>query len=152
MTDNALDVLSDPVAKELLSSRQPAHLAYTWTDGTPRVVPIWFHWTGDAIVMASPPNAPKVKVLSDGTPVAITIDSSAWPYRVLMVRGHVAVSTVNGVPDEYAEAAKRYFGAEQGTEWVAQFDPNMPTTRMAVQPEWAVVLDFETRLPSALSS
>jgi len=30
-------LLRDPVAQALLSSRQPAQLAYTWTDGTPRV-------------------------------------------------------------------------------------------------------------------
>ena len=42
--------LSDPIAQELLTSRIPARLAYTWSDGTPRVVPIWFHWDGAQIV------------------------------------------------------------------------------------------------------
>jgi hypothetical protein len=31
--------LADPIAQELLTSRIPARLAYTWSDGTPRVVP-----------------------------------------------------------------------------------------------------------------
>jgi nitroimidazol reductase NimA-like FMN-containing flavoprotein (pyridoxamine 5'-phosphate oxidase superfamily) len=44
----SLELLSDPVAQELLSSVNPARLAYTWTDGSPRVVPMWFHWTGDS--------------------------------------------------------------------------------------------------------
>ena len=34
-----------------------ARLAYTAADGTPRVVPIWLHWTGNAIVMVAPPGA-----------------------------------------------------------------------------------------------
>ena len=42
----SLGLLSDPVAEELLSSVNPARLAYTWTDGSPRVVPMWFYWTG----------------------------------------------------------------------------------------------------------
>ena len=50
-------LLEDPVAKELLKSTIPARLAYNWTDGTPRVVPIWFHWDGKEIVMGSPPRA-----------------------------------------------------------------------------------------------
>ncbi len=35
-----VSLLDDPVARELLSSRQLARLAHTWLDGTPRVVPI----------------------------------------------------------------------------------------------------------------
>ena len=53
-----VEMLGDPVAKALLESRQLARLAYTWSDGTPRVVPIWFHWNGDAIVMGTPVRAP----------------------------------------------------------------------------------------------
>jgi PPOX class probable F420-dependent enzyme len=150
MTDNDLDVLSDPVAKELLDSTQPAHLAYTWSDGSPRVVPIWFHWTGAELVMATPARAPKNKALRDGTRVAVTIDAPTFPYHVLSIRGTVSVSTVEGVVPEYAEAAKRYFGEENGTAWIAQMPPEMESTRIAVRPEWATVIDFETRFPSAL--
>ncbi len=37
-TDPAL--LDDPVAQDLLHSTNMARLAYTWSDGTPRVIPI----------------------------------------------------------------------------------------------------------------
>lgn len=151
MNQGDLQLLDDPVAKELLAAPLPAHLAYSWTDGTPRVVPIWFHWTGDELVMATPPNAPKNKALAGGTPVAVTIDSTDWPYHVLMLRGRASVSTVDGVVPEYAEAAKRYFGDEQGTAWVAQFPEGTQMTRVALRPEWAAIVDFETRLPSALA-
>jgi nitroimidazol reductase NimA-like FMN-containing flavoprotein (pyridoxamine 5'-phosphate oxidase superfamily) len=50
-----LGQLDDPVAQELLHSTNLARLAYTWRDGTPRVVPIWFHWDGVAIVLGSLP-------------------------------------------------------------------------------------------------
>jgi hypothetical protein len=39
----SLELLDDPVAEKLLRSAIPARLAYTWMDGTPRVVPVWFH-------------------------------------------------------------------------------------------------------------
>ena len=35
-----IDLLSDPIAQDLLHSRIPARLAYVWPDGTPRVVPV----------------------------------------------------------------------------------------------------------------
>ena len=45
-----LSLLDDPVAQTLLHSTSLARLAYVWRDDTPRVVPIWFHWTGNEIV------------------------------------------------------------------------------------------------------
>jgi hypothetical protein len=41
-----LRLLHGEVAKRLLSSTIPARLAYIAKDGTPRVIPSWFHWNG----------------------------------------------------------------------------------------------------------
>jgi len=147
-----LSLLDDPVAQELLHSTNLARLAYTWHDGTPRVVPIWFHWDGEAIVLGSPPNAPKVNVLPDNSKVALTIDRDEFPYHALLIRGTAHVETVEGVTQEYAACAERYFGEEQGREWVegvSQMSSHM--TRISVRPEWVSILDFETRFPSAIA-
>ena len=147
-----LSLLEDPVAQELLSSRELARLAYTWTDGTPRVVPIWFHWTGQALTFGSPAKAPKLKALERDGRVAVTIDeSSSWPYRALLLRGDAAVEMLDDVTEEYAAAARRYFGEEQGDAWVSQLQ-GRPMARISVTPTWATVLDFQTRFPSALST
>jgi hypothetical protein len=144
-------LLQDPVAQELLGSRQPARLAYTWTDGTPRVVPIWFTWTGEEIVFGTPPRAPKLKALAENGDVAVTIDdASAWPYKALLVRGDSTIELLDDVVPEYAQAAERYFGPEQGAAWVSQLR-GQPMARIGVRPTWAAVIDFETRLPSALT-
>ena len=145
-----LSLLDDPVAQQLLTSTAPARLAYTWFDGTPRVVPIWFHWTGDALVLASPPKAPKLKVLTSRPQVAVTIDTTEFPYRVLSIRGRAEVDMFDDVIPEYAAAAERYMGAEQGRAWVAQLR-GQPVARIRVVPEWVNIIDFETRLPSALT-
>jgi hypothetical protein len=71
---------------------------------------------------------------------------------VLSIRGTASVTHVDGVIPEYATAAKRYFGDEQGKAWVDQFPPDMQMWRIAVTPTWVNVLDFETRFPSALSA
>jgi hypothetical protein len=147
-----LACLADPVAQSLLASTIPARFAYTWTDGTPRVVPIWFHWDGERIVFGSIPRSPKLRALNDGAPVAVTIDSNEWPYHVLSIRGTATVELVDGVVPEYGAAAKRYFGEEQGQAWVDQLPSDVKMWRIAVTPTWANVLDFETRFPSALSA
>ena len=145
-----LSQLDDPVAQQLLTSTAPARLAYTWSDGTPRVVPIWFHWDGKAIVLGSPPKAPKLKVLGSRNAVAVTIDTADPPYRVLSIRGRADVEMIDDVSPEYASAAERYMGQEQGRAWVAQLR-GQSMARIRVVPEWVNILDFETRFPSALS-
>ena len=59
----SLDLISHPVAQDLLRSQIPARLAYNWSDGTPRVVPIAFHWDGQDIVLGTPPTPPKSRSL-----------------------------------------------------------------------------------------
>jgi Pyridoxamine 5'-phosphate oxidase len=145
-------LLADPVAQQLLQAPIPARLAYTWTDSTPRVVPIWFHWDGHEIVMETPPRAPKLRALKDGDRVAVTIDSNDWPCRALLVRGVASVSRVEGVTPEYAKAAIRYLGEEPGTAWVNQFPADIEMWRIAVRPDRVTILDFESRFPSALSA
>jgi Pyridoxamine 5'-phosphate oxidase len=149
---DATVLLADPVAQQLLQAPIPARLAYMWSDSTPRVVPIWFHWDGQEIVMGTPPRAPKLKALKAGDRVAVTIDSNEWPYKALLVRGVASVSQIDGVAPEYAMAAIRYFGEEQGRAWVSQFPADMQMWRIAVRPDRVTILDFESRFPSALSA
>src|SRR5260370_11317881 len=115
-----LGLLQHPASRELLASTLPARLAYIATDGTPRVIPIWFHWNGAEFVICSPPKAPKLKALAKNSRVALTIDDNAFPHKVLMIRGTARLEPVNRIVPEYAAAAERYFGSEQGKTWLAQ--------------------------------
>lgn len=144
-------LLNDPVAQELLQSRQLAHFAYVAPDGTPRNVPIWFHWNGEELVFGTPPDAPKIDMLRGNASVAITIDTVSLPYKALLVRGKARMEVVEGIVPEYVLAAERYYGKEQGQAWVegiAAISTHM--ARVTVKPEWVVVLDFVTRFPIAI--
>ena len=105
-----LSLLQHPASQELLRSKIPARLAYIWTYGSPRVVPIWFHWNGREIVMASPPKAPKLKALASNPKVAITIDDNTFPHKVLLIRGTAKLENVSGIVPEYEAAAGRWCG------------------------------------------
>lgn len=145
-----LALLTDPVARELLEAAIPARVAYAWTDGTPRVVPLWFHWTGSEIVLVSPSNAPKLRALVDGSIVALTIDTEAWPARCLNIRGRASVARVIGEPHELLSMYRKYLG-EGAEEFRGVFLQNFPEpTRIAVQPTWVDILDIPGgRFPSA---
>jgi hypothetical protein len=147
----SVDLLKDPVARELLQARVPARLAYTWTDGTPRVVPIWFHWTGSEIVFGTPATAPKLRALHDGMRVALTIDTDTMPHKILMIRGPVRVDSVEGVAPEYAAAGRRMLGEEAAKGWLVQAGAMFSRmSRIFVTPEWVGIIDFESRFPSAI--
>ncbi len=153
-----LRLLETDTARRLLSSRIPARFAYVATDGTPRVLATWFVWTGEVLAMPTFIAAPHVRhaagrlrALRANPGAAVTIDTEIFPPEVLTIRGRVEITEVDGVPAEYASAARRYLGEEAARDYLAQID--QPGTRMAgidLHPAWVGVLDFRSRLPSAL--
>jgi hypothetical protein len=146
-----LQLLRHPASQALLRSTIPARLAYVWTDGTPRVVPIWFHWNEREFVLGTPPKAPKLKALRKNPKVALTIDDNTFPHKVLLVRGTARLQTMSGIVPEYAIAAERYFGSEQGKAWVQQLGSMVQEmVRITITHECTGLLDFQTRFPSAL--
>lgn len=146
------ELLAEPLAQQLLASTIPARVAYTWTDGTPRVASLWFHWDGSDLVLATFGPAPKLKALRTGSRVALTIDTDAAPNHVLSIRGTAEVTAVSGVVPEYAQAAARYLGIDDGQAYIASLPPDVRMARIAIHPEAVVLLDFETRFPSALAA
>jgi nitroimidazol reductase NimA-like FMN-containing flavoprotein (pyridoxamine 5'-phosphate oxidase superfamily) len=145
-------LLDDPLAQDILRSNIPARFAYVWPDGTPRVVPVWYHWNGSEFVIATPPRAPKLKALRVNPKVALAIDNNTFPHTVLTVRGTAALEEVEGIVPEYRLAAYRYFSEAQANAWlekVSQILTHM--VRIRVRPEWVSLLDFQSRFPSALS-
>jgi len=98
-------LLDGPVARGLLSSATPVRIAYISRDGTPRVVPAWFHWNGTDIVLGTPVESPKVRAISANPNVALTIDNNTWPYKALQIRGVARVEIVQGIVPEYTLAA-----------------------------------------------
>jgi len=146
-----LGLLQHPTAQELLASKIPARFAYVWPDGTPRVIPVCFHWNGSEFVIGTPPKAPKLKALVKNPKVSLTVDSDVFPYKVLLVRGTARLEPVEGVVPEYALAVERYLGREQGQAWITQLRGMISSmVRITVKPEWVGLLDFQTRFPSAL--
>jgi hypothetical protein len=150
-----LRLLESVVAKRLLASTSLARFAYIAKDGTPRVIPTWFYWTGEEIVMPTFISAPhianpaaRLKALGEKPDIAITIDTETVPPSSLLIRGRVSITQVDGIAPEYAESARRYLGAEAATGYLGQIDqPGTRMARIAVRPTWVGVLDFENRVP-----
>ena len=153
-----LRLLDTDLAKRLLTSTIPARYAFTALDGTPRIVGSWFVWTGEELVLPTFIAAPhvshaayRVRALRANPDVAVSIDTESSPPEVLTMRGKAEITEADGVVPEYAEAAHRYLGTKQATAYLGQIDdPITRMARIAVRPAWVGLMDFQTRMPSAL--
>lgn len=148
------DELSAPGAQELLAATSSAHLAYNAEDGTPRVIPVGFFWTGSEFVIATATTSPKVAALKTNPEVALAIDGGDKPEqaRALSVRGRAMLEIVDGLVPEYLAAARKSMGAEAAAEFEkncrAMYDQMV---RIAIVPNWARFYDFGAgRLPKYL--
>lgn len=150
-------LLETEAARRLLASRIPARMAFVAKDGTPRVIPTWFHWNGREVVMVTFVAAPHIRhpaarlaALRARPAVALSIDTESFPPHILTIRGTAVIEEVEGVAPEYRAAARRYLGADAGDAMVAGIDhPGTRQARIVVEPAWAGLIDFDTRLPSA---
>lgn len=141
-------------ARELLDSPSALHLAYTALDGTPRVVPTGFLWTGEQVVVATAATAPKVRALQAHPDVALTIDAGEGPAgaRQLSVRGRAEITIVDGVVEEYLAASRKGMDDAEA----AQFEEACRAlydrmARIAITPHWARYYDFGAgRIPGFL--
>jgi len=153
-----LRLLTSALAQRLLSSSIPARYAYIASDGTPRILSSWFHWTGDELVMPTFIAAPharhparRINALRARPDIAVSIDTETSPPEVLLLRGQATVTEVDGIPTEYAQAAARYLGSEAAGPYLAMIDqPGTRMARISLRPSWVGVIDFQSRRPSAL--
>ena len=145
-------LLQTQVAIRLLASRELARVAYVAKDGTPRVFPMFFHWTGDELVLPTFAGAKKIGAMRANPAIAVTIDAASTPPEVLLLRGRVDVVETDGILPEYAAANRRYAGEEQGDANVAALDqPGVRMARISFRPSWVGVLDFQSRLPGGIT-
>ncbi len=146
--------LAQEGARQLLASTAAAHLAYVARDGTPRVVPVGFYWTGEEFVVSTATTAPKLAALAERPDVSLSIDGGNTPDRArsLSVRGRAEVRIVDGLVPEYLAAARESMDAEAAAEFersCRQMYDQM--ARSAIRPRWARFYDFDAgRVPQFL--
>ena len=148
----SIELLDHPTAQALLASTEYARLAYIGPDGTPRLIPMLFHWNGREIVLPTFANSAKVRALRANPAVAITIDRPGPPPETLQLRGRATVDVPGGIVDEYELAHRRYYGDEQGR---ANVEPlraaGVSVGRIVLRPDWVGVIDFQQRVPRAMA-
>jgi hypothetical protein len=142
-------ILSKPVAQQLLSSRIPARFAYTRDFTEPKIVPVWFHWNGEEIVIGRfIKSKTQPSEVATGAPVAVCIDTQDFPYQALTMSGVARVELVRGLVPEYEQACHRYL-PHTAPEFLNRIRAHHETmVRIAIHPTNAHLLDMTADEPA----
>ena len=140
--------LDDPVVADLLSGANLTRLSYIGLDGRPRVVPIRFSHADGDIIMITGPKAEKARALAVHPAVALSVDSSTPPYKVLLVQGDATLEEVEGMAPEYRGIVQRYLGAAADA-YLAQLRVKRQVRIRVAVISWRI-FDFIRRYPKSL--
>ncbi len=108
------DLLASPLAVEILGARLIANLATLRWDGTIDLVPMWFLWDGEAVLMPTSSATRKVRNLERDPRAAVMIDDSRGGLDVRgctfageaeIVRGVAAAEAIRKVHRKYVTEA-----------------------------------------------
>jgi hypothetical protein len=99
-------------------------------------------------MMITGPKAEKAKALAANPAVAMTIDSSTPPYKVLLVQGDARLEEVEGMAPEYPEIVRRYLGPATDV-YLGQLRVKRQV-RIRVTPTSSRIFDFVKRYPNSL--
>lgn len=107
-------------AREMLGSTLIGNLGFIGLDGFPHVIPVWFHWTGGEVQIASPPDAYKCRALRADPRAVLTVTNHQVPYHVVSVTG---TARVDVIPEperiEFVrKTAVRYLGDVEGQRYI----------------------------------
>lgn len=107
------------------------------------MVPIWFQWTGKDLVIATFSGSQKLRELSDGDTIAVTIDTDNFPYRSLKLRGAITLEPSEGLADAYRLAAVRYLGPDTAARWCNSLE-GANQVAIRIRPVWASASDMSS--------
>ena len=89
-----------------------AHIATVQPDGSPQVTPVWFDYTGGKVRVNAAKGRVKVRNMTEGAPVALSIMDPDNAYRYVQVRGKVARVTEEGARAHIDSLARKYLGKD----------------------------------------
>jgi PPOX class probable F420-dependent enzyme len=85
-------------------------------DGRPHLVPVWFLWDGESILIFSKPDQ-KIRNLRGNPAVVVGLDDTATGEDVVMIEGTATLLPPGTVDPTLAAYAEKYAGKLRGMGW-----------------------------------
>ena len=118
-----------PDDRDLINSRNRAHLATLNADGSPQVSPVWVDVRGDVIRVNSARGRIKERNVLKDPRVALSITADDDPLRRVMVQGEVVRITEDDAVEHIHELSRRYDGRDY-----ANLTPEMTRIIIEIRP------------------
>ena len=99
--------------KQLLDSKNFAHVATINPDGSPQVTPVWVEYDGTHVIFNSEKKRKKVTNLQRDPRVSLSIADAANPYKYIEIRGKVVEMTEKGANESIDRLAKKYMDKDK---------------------------------------
>ncbi|HEY0737114.1 MAG TPA: TIGR03667 family PPOX class F420-dependent oxidoreductase [Herpetosiphonaceae bacterium] len=93
-------------------------LSSTRPDGRPHLVPVWFLWDGQSILIFSKPNNQKIRNLRQNSNVMVSLEAANEGEDIVLIEGQATLleeSTSEVMPPEYVEKYSAQIAAFQWT-------------------------------------
>lgn len=105
-------------------------------DGSPRVVPVWYRWDGERILVWSGAGRRWVRDLRAEPRVALSVHEHTAPWSAVVLRGRASVRTgpIAELRDEIEAIVRRYVPASEIASLIASYDDGTPHAIVTIEP------------------
>ena len=120
-----------PETHEFLNREQPGLLAVIGSNtrqGYPLLVPVWYRWDGEAIIVWSLESRAWIQNVLRDPKVGVSVQEESPPQMAVMMRGDASVETSDGshIDDEILRISRRYVSEENLDGYIADW-PDLRT-------------------------
>jgi PPOX class probable F420-dependent enzyme len=77
-------------------------------DRTPQPSPVWFHWDGEALLIYSQPNTPKLRNVEQNPTVALNFDGNGQGGDIIVITGEARIVPDAPPASEVPEYVEKY--------------------------------------------
>jgi PPOX class probable F420-dependent enzyme len=130
--------------RSLLEAPSPAVLTTYRQDGSARVSPVWFRWSGDAFEVVIARDDVKLRHLARNPECVLVVFEAVPPFRGVEVRGAAELIEADVTPVRH-EIASRYLGPEAGDRFAEE--RTKPGVLLRLRAEEPRVWDLSALLP-----
>ncbi len=95
-----------PASRRALEREAVVWVSSIRPDGAPHVLPLWFHWDGDGILVFSKPHAQKVRNLRANPRAMVAVGEPGLDFDVELIEAHaefLAVPTARVLPPAFLD-------------------------------------------------
>jgi PPOX class probable F420-dependent enzyme len=105
---------------ERLRAEEILWLASVRPDGRPHLVPVWFLWEGESILLFSKPENQKIRNLRQNPAVSVSLDGTNQGDEVTLLEGTAAMIDDSEVTTALPAYASKYAASLAEMGWTAE--------------------------------